>query len=255
MQPQECIDDTVLKPDEEGFFHLKDINISKNEEFENNKYSRAYDRIDNFTSFSTYQLDCRTENYLKKIIDTILKPQQDKIKKENLQVLIYTCLKELVINAHKANIKDYLITSNKLRYDSQEDQETVYKLMRSVLRDTNPELKAVNVEAHEKGKRIAIRFFPDDNTLILIVKNNTPLFPVEEKRIREKLAKANKFNSLIEYYMENADELEGQGIGLAMVHLMLKDTGMVNKDCKNFVIHSGKTNPEETIARIIFNLS
>jgi len=45
---------------------------------------------------------------------------------------------------------------------------------------------------------------------------------IEDKRIREKFEAALKYDSIADYYMNNLDDSEGQGIGITMIVLMLK---------------------------------
>ena len=74
--------------------------------------------------------------------------------------------------------------------------------------------------------------------------NNTPIPKIDEKRMRKKLSIAMKYNSLADYYMDNADNVEGAGMGLAMIIILLTNQGIDPQ-----YLRIG-TNKNETIARL-----
>ncbi|HNM05819.1 MAG TPA: histidine kinase, partial [Leptospiraceae bacterium] len=74
--------------------------------------------------------------------------------------------------------------------------------------------------------------------------NNTPILPAEEKRLREKMKKSMAYDSIAEFYMDNMDNTEGAGLGIAMTMILLKNEGI---DPNLFRI---VTKPDKTLARI-----
>jgi hypothetical protein len=77
-----------------------------------------------------------------------------------------------------------------------------------------------------KGYYCSIRFDYSDLGFIISISNNTPIAKPEEKAIREKLAMAMGYDDLAQFYMDNADNTEGAGLGLALIIIMLKGEGI-----------------------------
>jgi hypothetical protein len=67
---------------------------------------------------------------------------------------------------------------------------------------------------------------------------------LEETRMREKMKKAMEYNDIAEFYMDNMDNTEGAGLGIALIMILMKNE---NLDPNLFRI---VTKPTETIARI-----
>ncbi|HMV45873.1 MAG TPA: histidine kinase, partial [Leptospiraceae bacterium] len=76
------------------------------------------------------------------------------------------------------------------------------------------------------------------------VTNNTPVIKAEELRMREKMKKAMSYNDIAEFYMDNMDNTEGAGLGIALIMILMKNESL---DPNLFRI---VTKPTETIARI-----
>jgi hypothetical protein len=99
-------------------------------------------------------------------------------------------------------------------------------------------------KAKKKGLFVRISFFHTPQGLRIEVINNTNITPQEEQRLREKLGKIMQYDSLVDFYMNNPDNTEGAGMGLALVTTLMKGE---NIDPNLFRI---MTCPEETVARI-----
>ena len=67
--------------------------------------------------------------------------------------------------------------------------------------------------------------------------NHSQLYKEEEKRIRTKLALGQKYMSIVEFHKDYSDKTEGEGLGLVVSILMLKEAGIPTGDfrigCKN----------------------
>lgn len=105
--------------------------------------------------------------------------------------------------------------------------------------------------ADEYGKRclargvfvkISVTYTTDG--LVVEVVNNTPVIEIEESRMREKMKKAMEYNDIAEFYMDNMDNTEGAGLGIALIMILLKSE---NIDPKLFRI---QTSAAETVARV-----
>lgn len=150
------------------------------------------------------------------LVDTILK-QYNRV---DMKECIYSSMKELVINGIKANVKHIIFKDNKIDQTEEKSYAKGLELVKDVLNEKN----IVNLEkiALEKNLHIKLDILHSEDRLIIIVENNTPMSEVEDKRIREKFEAALKYDSIADYYMNNLDDTEGQGIGITMIVLMLK---------------------------------
>lgn len=150
------------------------------------------------------------------LVDTIL----DQYRRVDMKECIYSSLKELVLNGVKANIKHVLFDENGINPSDESSLNRGLVLLKDLMNEKN----IANLEkiALENGLNIKINILHSPERLVLVVENNTPMTEHEEKRIREKFEAALKYESIADYYMNNLDDSEGQGIGITMIVLMLK---------------------------------
>jgi len=164
----------------------------------------------------TYAMSTDVENTLDKIIWRILK----KFDRLDLQSLIYTCTKELAINGTKANHKRLFFEDNALDIYNDEDYLKGLELYKDVMREE--QMLEYGKRAKRCGLYVKISFYYDKDVLRIEVSNNTGITPQEEKRLREKLSKTMQYDDLMQYYLENTDETEGSGMGIALIIILLK---------------------------------
>jgi hypothetical protein len=98
----------------------------------------------------------------------------------------------------------------------------------------------------ERDYKITITFYYTEKVLNIKVKNNFPLLPREEQRIREKFEQAKSFTSLLDFYMSHGDTTEGAGLGITMVGILLDQSGIDRHGFTVFV----KPGYSETAARL-----
>jgi len=193
----------------------------------------------------TYVLSDYGELILKLICSTIL----EKTNRMDLMEICYSSAKELVINATKANVKRALFKKHGLSIGNPEDYEKGISMFKENLReDKIMQFKPIFIQ-HDLPVMATFYFSPD--VLNIKVKNNFPLLPEEEERIRDKFKKATSFSSLIDFFMEHGDSTEGAGMGLTMVGILLDQSG-INKH--SFSLYSSDKY-KETAAKIEIPLS
>lgn len=156
--------------------------------------------------------------------------------------MLYTITKELAINGVKANQKRVFFEDEGLNILNPEHYGTGME---------NYKKKFSEKMADEYGKRclargvfVSITFYYCPDGLTVEVKNNTPVIKDEESRMREKMKKAMGYNDIAEFYMDNMDNTEGAGLGIALIMILMKNEGI---DPNLFRIITNKTN---TIARV-----
>lgn len=164
----------------------------------------------------SYAMSSDIEKKLHTVIHGILSRYQ----REDLQSLVYTCLKELAINGTKANLKRIFFDEN--GYDLHDDQqyEAGMKEYKKVI--TESAASYYGKVAFEQGLYVRISFVHDCSGLKVEVINNTEMTPQEERRLRSKLSQIMQYETMMDFYMENADNVEGAGMGLALITTMLR---------------------------------
>ncbi|MFN4216413.1 MAG: hypothetical protein ACK4HQ_03315 [Brevinematales bacterium] len=157
--------------------------------------------------------------------------------------VIYTCVKELMINATKANLKRVLFEMNHLDIHNENHYLEGMLAFRNLLAEKSyhtflPHLK-------EKNFWVTIRLNHSSDGVKIEVINNACMAPIENRRLREKLKKAMQYENLAEFYLEQGDEMEGAGMGIALIVMLLK--GM---ELDPALFRIGTTLDDQTFARI-----
>ncbi len=166
--------------------------------------------------FVAYTLTDVMERQLDFVIALLLK----KYGHPELQSTIYSCLKEIVINATKANAKHVYFQDQGLSIDDPQEYRRGVDEMKAKMSEAW--IEKYGTKAREAGLQVSIEFDHAPEGLRIWVFNDTDLIPTDEKRIREKLAEGMTYEDLLSFYMANGDQAEGEGLGLVMNLLLLK---------------------------------
>ncbi|MEJ2663822.1 MAG: HDOD domain-containing protein [Spirochaetia bacterium] len=145
------------------------------------------------------------------------------IKKPELGNSLVYCLKEIVMNASKANSKRVYFKAKGLDIGNGTDYETGLKDFKH---DVFGEFKKYEEQHRELEYYVRIDFKVDPDSLLIRVVNNSEISDKEEQRIAERLKIAGKFNSMEEVFSYGFDSTEGAGFGLIIVVLMLRSVGL-----------------------------
>ena len=166
--------------------------------------------------FVVYSLMEKTEKNIKFALAGIL----EKHKRLDLFTPVYSCLKELITNAMKANIKRILVEEGEIK-NSEDRAEAIAKI-RSLLNKKKFLEYGLKAKKHSLSTRIYFRTYR--NNLYIEVINNTPLTEVEIERINTKIKKSSEYDNIATFFIENPDpEAEGMGLGLSMIVVILKN--------------------------------
>lgn len=159
-------------------------------------------------------------NSIEEVIKHAIKLILTKYNKEKLINTVYNIIFESILNGVKANAKKLFFIEHSLNIlDSSDYQRGIIEFKKLI---NKANLRNYGMKNKEKGVFVKVQFSFDDNGLEVEILNNTLLLPSEELRIRQKLALGEKYDNLMSYYMENADNTEGEGLGLVLSLILLK---------------------------------
>lgn len=175
---------------------------------------------DDHIKVKTWSLSDETEKMLDMILDKILY----KYNRFGYKPALYAVIKELAINATKANLKTLFFEEH--GYDLNDPNH--YDEAISKYKEQLSENFALTYgkKSKERGKFVRITFDHSTTGLTLLVENNTPISQIDAKRIQEKLEKARQYDDLAQFYMDEGDATEGAGIGFALIVILLKGVGI-----------------------------
>jgi hypothetical protein len=155
-------------------------------------------------------------------IDTILGAFLDAAGMRPLKNKLSYCIHELAGNAKKANTKRLFFREKNLEISSEKDYVAgMGDFKREMVERVDYYLEKLRAE----NLYVKFQFRKIKNGVRISVRNNTELTPVEESRIKDKLAIAERYNCLADAYSTTEDGAEGAGLGIVMMLFMLKNLG------------------------------
>jgi hypothetical protein len=157
--------------------------------------------------------------------------------------IIYTCVKELLINGSKANLKRVLFERDELNIDDDNDYLNGMMEFRNILNESSYHKFLRDLKKSDYW--VNLKFEYNENGMRVTVINNAHIAHLEEKRLRDKLKRAMKYEDIAQFYIDQGDEMEGAGMGIALIVMLLKGIGI---DPSLFRI--GNTPENRTFARI-----
>ncbi|MFW5861048.1 MAG: HDOD domain-containing protein [Spirochaetota bacterium] len=137
--------------------------------------------------------------------------------------MMVTILREIIINATKANAKR--IYFQKMNLDIA-NHETYLKGIQKFKEDIVGQLDRFEGELKKSNLKVTFYTRKEDDGIKFIVTNNAPILPEELERINLRLDNARRYKDFTEAYEEIYDETEGAGLGIVLVVLLLKSSGI-----------------------------
>ncbi len=180
-----------------------------------------------------------TEYFMRDFVKKVL----TKFNRPELSPALTLIIKELTVNAAKANFKRILFIENNIDVNNPDDLERGMKLFREAITET----MAVEYGRKAKTARLNVHttFDFDSDRIIIEIRNNLAMTRVEETRVREKFAQAMNCTDIAEFMVQNVDETEGAGLGLILSLMALKSS-----DIDPHVLTISTNYENETIARV-----
>ena len=193
-----------------------------------------------FVSYSALE---KTEEKIKFALAKIL----EKHNRIDLFTPIYSCIKELISNATKANAKKILMEEGVIK--NPDDTEEVVRKVRSILNEKSLLEYGIKAKQHKMSTRIYLKVYKKH--LFIEVINNIPLTKKDMAKVNDRIKKSSRYDNIAEYFMDNPDpEAEGIGLGLSMVVVLLKN---INITHRNFVLTTDGTT--KTYAKMLIPLN
>lgn len=143
-----------------------------------------------------------------------------KYERTDLAPAIAMIIKELTVNATKANFKKILFLENNIDVNDPADYERGMQLFRDAISETMS--MEYGLKAKKASLNVVASFDFDKDRLIVEIRNNLAMSRLEESRVREKLRQAMECEDVAEFMMENVDETEGAGLGIILSLAALK---------------------------------
>lgn len=168
--------------------------------------------------FQVHSLDPKIEKNISNVLTSVLK----KTKNIKIKNVLFTIIRELLVNAIKANTKRIHFNKKNLNIENEADYKKGIKDFKDAMA-ANPEEFVELLFKNNLFVQVSISYQSDPITISVI--NNSSLSPTEKKRIMEQRKKAQMMENLSEVIEEIVDFSEGAGLGIPMIVMMLRNTG------------------------------
>lgn len=157
------------------------------------------------------------------LLDRILEVYLVELGQEKILEPLSYCLKELIINAQKANTKRLYFEKKGLEITNEHDYETG---MQNFRKETAEHIEEWLDLLKERGMFISVTFHTSGGSLSISVRNSAELTPREQTRIYDRIARARAFHSFVEALAQPIDSTEGAGLGILILLQFLKRIGL-----------------------------
>jgi putative nucleotidyltransferase with HDIG domain len=184
-------------------------------------------------TFKTYTMPHETEIYLDKVLESFL----SELGQEKLKEPLSYCLRELAVNAKKANTKRVYFLEKGLDLNDEREYEDGMKTFKS---ETFDNIQHYLQKQKELGLYVKVIFQTKGKTLTIMVRNNSEITRKEQIRVFDRLARSRAFTSLEEAFATVLDSSEGAGLGIVILVLMMKKIGLT-EDCFGIDVEEGET--------------
>jgi putative nucleotidyltransferase with HDIG domain len=188
-------------------------------------------------TIKSYTLPHETENYIEEVLGVYL----EKFGQKELKDRIGYCMRELAVNAKKANTKRVYFSENNLDINDPDDYA---KGMESFKQETLGNINYWLEKQKDAGLYVKVVFHSRNNSFTMAIKNNALISQKEQIRVYDRIARSRAFESMEEALSSVLDDSEGAGLGIVILVLMLKKIGL-DEDAFDIDVFE-----DETVARI-----
>jgi putative nucleotidyltransferase with HDIG domain len=184
-------------------------------------------------TFKTFTLPHETEEYLEEVLSIFLVELGLPDVKDQLAY----CLRELAVNAKKANTKRAYFQEKGLDLNSPEDYAEGMKRFKE---DTLENIQHYLQRQKEMGLYLKIVYHTREMAFNIAVRNNVEITKTEQIRIFDRIARSRAFTTMEEAFSTVLDQTEGAGLGIVILILMLKKMGL-DEECFSIDVANGET--------------
>ena len=180
---------------------------------------------------------------ISKTLNALLAKMLSKIDRIFLLDMMITILREIIVNATKANAKR--IFFKKMNLDIN-DPDSYKKGIEHFKKEIIGQLDTLEEELKNNDLKVTITIRKQDDGIRFYITNPTPIHPEELARIKMRIEKAKQYLDFTQAYEEVYDDTEGAGLGIVLVVLLLKNAGV---DPSNY-----KIGTDGKITQVLLNL-
>ena len=155
-------------------------------------------------TITTYTLPHEVEVYMEQVIDIFL----NELGQTKIKDYVSYCLRELAVNAKKANTKRVYFELQGLNLKDETEYE---EGMRNFKADTLENINYYLQKQKEKQYYIKIIFLARGTSIIVEVRNNAEMTKTEFMRVQDKIARSRKYTSFEEAMAKVLDSSEEIG--------------------------------------------
>lgn len=213
-----------------------EIFLSDDSEFDDSSIDAAID-LKISLEMMTHSLPKKTQEYMSVLLSKYLNEcgLSEYFNKLNF------CLSEILFNAIKANMKRIYFLEKNFDINNPEDYE---KGMETFRQDTLSNKNYYFEKLRSSDLYVIYSLKIENGSLIIEVRNNSLMTPIEAERVKEKIANCHEYTP-DELFGNIVDETEGAGLGINTIMLTLKSFGLPGDHYQLF------TRGKETVARLI----
>ncbi|HQO39289.1 MAG TPA: HDOD domain-containing protein [Spirochaetota bacterium] len=136
---------------------------------------------------------------------------------------LLTMVRELVVNALKANAKRIYFKKKNLDINNSSDYSTGRA---SFKEEIIGDFDFIRSDIVQSDYSVNLNIIPQDDRTVISVRNNAAMLPVEQERINKRLALALACESFGDIYDQVEDDTEGAGLGLVLIIMFIKSMGL-----------------------------
>jgi putative nucleotidyltransferase with HDIG domain len=157
------------------------------------------------------------------LLDRILEAYLVELGQEKILEPLSYCVKELIINAQKANTKRLYFEEMGLDIGSESDYDAG---MRNFREQSSERIEHWLDLLRQRGQYIGITFHAKSGSLSISVRNGAELTAREQTRIYDRITRARAYHSFVEALAQPIDSTEGAGLGIMILLQFLKRIGL-----------------------------